>query len=232
MRAIALLCALCASAGVVTAVVTNRASAAERTPDARLTVEIGRYQQRTWHLQRLIGERRTPSSFSAARSTDPAYRRWVLRLWQHRSERVERRAHRWMSARVRVYQARADHWRRVMGAGPLRLAASAGGGEAAFLRWRRLARQVLRQAANPPHEAAWRCIHRYEGSWTDANAPYYGGLQLDLGFQRRYGSYLLRTKGTADNWTPLEQMWVAARAQRSGRGFHPWPNTARSCGLI
>jgi hypothetical protein len=27
-------------------------------------------------------------------------------------------------------------------------------------------------------------------------------------------------------------MWVAERAYRSGRGFYPWPNTARACGLI
>jgi hypothetical protein len=27
-------------------------------------------------------------------------------------------------------------------------------------------------------------------------------------------------------------MWVAERAHRSGRGFYPWPNTARHCGLI
>ncbi len=43
---------------------------------------------------------------------------------------------------------------------------------------------------------------------------------------------LLRRKGTADRWTPVEQMWVAERAHRSGRGFYPWPNTARYCGLI
>jgi len=27
-------------------------------------------------------------------------------------------------------------------------------------------------------------------------------------------------------------MWVAERAHRAGRGFTPWPNTARSCGLL
>jgi hypothetical protein len=43
---------------------------------------------------------------------------------------------------------------------------------------------------------------------------------------------LLRRKGTADHWTPLEQIWVAEHAYRSGRGFYPWPNTARDCGLI
>ena len=55
---------------------------------------------------------------------------------------------------------------------------------------------------------------------------------MDLAFQRAYGGRLLRAKGTADRWSPLEQMWVAERAYRSGRGFYPWPNTARYCGLI
>lgn len=54
---------------------------------------------------------------------------------------------------------------------------------------------------------------------------------MDVGFQQTYGMDLYRAKGTADNWTPLEQMWVAERAHRT-RGFYPWPNTARNCGLI
>lgn len=83
----------------------------------------------------------------------------------------------------------------------------------------------------PPHYSAWLCIHRYEGSWTDSGSPYYGGLQMDYGFQATYGGKLLRSKGTADHWTPLEQMWVAEEAYKS-RGFYPWPNTARMCGLI
>jgi len=83
----------------------------------------------------------------------------------------------------------------------------------------------------PPHYRELLCIHRGEGSWSDPGAPYYGGLQMDWGFMRTYGGHLLRTKGTADHWTPLEQMWVAERAIRT-RGFYPWPNTARACGLI
>ncbi len=78
---------------------------------------------------------------------------------------------------------------------------------------------------------AWMCIHKHEGPWNDPNAPYYGGLQMDLTFQRAYGRYLLRTKGTADNWTPIEQVAVAERAYRTRR-FTPWPNTARACGLL
>lgn len=98
--------------------------------------------------------------------------------------------------------------------------------------WHRLATRMHQRAVNVPHKAAWLCIHRFEGSWRDPNPPYYGGLQMDLQFQRTYAAGLLRRKGTADHWTPLEQMWAAERAHRSGRGFYPWPNTARYCGLI
>ena len=98
--------------------------------------------------------------------------------------------------------------------------------------WKRVAVETRQRALNPPHKRQWLCIHGYEGSWTDPNAPYYGGLQMDLSFQRTYAPDLLRRKGTADHWSPLEQMWTAERAHRSGRGFYPWPNTARYCGLI
>jgi CubicO group peptidase (beta-lactamase class C family) len=99
--------------------------------------------------------------------------------------------------------------------------------------WKHRARHARRIAVNPPHKSGWLCIHRYEGAWTSATGNgYYGGLQMDIGFMRTYGARLLRTKGTANNWTPLEQMWVAERAHRSGRGFFPWPNTARACGLL
>jgi hypothetical protein len=97
--------------------------------------------------------------------------------------------------------------------------------------WRDRAAAARRRALNPPHLRQWLCIHRYEGSWTDPRGPYYGGLQMDREFQATYGADLLRRKGTADRWTPLEQMWVAERAYRT-RGFWPWPNTARSCGLL
>ena len=103
--------------------------------------------------------------------------------------------------------------------------------------WLRRSRAVERLALNPPHRAGWLCIHRHErhpaqGWATRTGNGYYGGLQMDLSFQRAYGPELLRVKGTADRWTPYEQMWVAERALRSGRGYYPWPNTARTCGLI
>ncbi len=99
--------------------------------------------------------------------------------------------------------------------------------------WTRRAARARRRAHHPPHLADWLCIHRYEGGWKDDTGNgYYGGLQMDLEFQQTYGPELLRRKRTADHWTPLEQIWVAERAYESGRGFYPWPNTARYCGLI
>jgi hypothetical protein len=131
------------------------------------------------------------------------------------------------------YRRRVWHWQRVMGHPitrrlehpPRRLA-----GHVSV--WRRVAKRTWARAKNPPHKSAWLCIHRLEAAWNDPSPPYYGGLQMDLGFQQRYAFYLLRSKGTANRWSPLEQMWVAERAFRSGRGFYPWPNTAHSCGLL
>jgi len=47
-----------------------------------------------------------------------------------------------------------------------------------------------------------------------------------------YGSEFVGRWGTADNWPAWAQLEAAARAHDSGRGFTPWPNTARFCGLL
>jgi hypothetical protein len=98
--------------------------------------------------------------------------------------------------------------------------------------WRRRAIRAKRRAHNPPHEGAWRCLQRHEGSWRDAWDPYWGGLQMDRSFMLTYAPRHLLRRGWANRWAPLEQMWVAERAFRAGRGFYPWTNTARTCGLI
>jgi hypothetical protein len=97
-------------------------------------------------------------------------------------------------------------------------------------RWRQRAHRAWWRANHPPNLHGWLCIHQYEGSWADPGSPYWGGLQMDLSFQQTYGGWLLRHKGTADHWSPLEQIWVAVRAAHA-RGYSPWPNTARYCGL-
>jgi hypothetical protein len=143
----------------------------------------------------------------------------------------------WLGAQINTYQRTTWHWQHLMG---VRLSPTTGdslrelgvhGAKHSLARWRRLASRAQRRAQHPPHLAAFLCIHRFEGSWTDTGAPFWGGLQMNYGFQATYGGWLLRTKGTADHWTPLEQIWTAEKAAKS-RGFYPWPNTARSCGLI
>ena len=60
--------------------------------------------------------------------------------------------------------------------------------------WENRAKVAWRKATRPPHYNEWMCIHRYEGSWVDPNAPYYGGLQMDMSFQRAYGWNLLQRR--------------------------------------
>jgi hypothetical protein len=141
--------------------------------------------------------------------------------------------HTQVQQKIDRYRHRTWHWQRVMGRPvTLTLEHPPANPEQRIETWRRIAARTRYVALHPPHLQAWSCIHHYEGAWNDPNAPYYGGLQMDLSFQRAYGRHLLVRKGTANRWTPLEQMWVAERALRAGRGYHPWPNTARYCGLI
>ncbi|HEY7206905.1 MAG TPA: hypothetical protein VH416_01580 [Gaiellaceae bacterium] len=152
--------------------------------------------------------------------------------------RAHRAAVKWLGGQIGGFQRSTWHWQRLMGR---RLTTRDGRNletmpipavKHTVALWHGRARAARRAAQHPPHLRQWLCIHRYEGSWQDTGAPYYGGLQMDWSFMSRYGGYLLDHKGTADRWTPLEQMWVAERALRAGRGFYAWPNTARSCGLL
>lgn len=144
---------------------------------------------------------------------------------------------RYLEGELRRYEALTWHWQRVTGAhrtepaGRTLAAMAVSELERTVAWWRRQARDAHRAARHPPHLRDWLCIHRFEGAWNDAGNPYWGGLQMSLAFQQRYGGWLVRTKGTADHWTPLEQMWTAEKALPS-RGFEPWPNTARLCGLL
>ena len=137
---------------------------------------------------------------------------------------------------IRRYRADTRHWLTVMNGRPTarvsRSLAAHSFGRLRYLerRWRHRAHAAWWRATHPPSMQSWLCIHRYEGSWADSGSPSWGGLQMDLSFQQTYGGWLLRHKGTADHWSPLEQIWVAVRASHS-RGFSPWPNTARDCGL-
>lgn len=128
---------------------------------------------------------------------------------------------------------------------PPRVAATPETRTAQLERWTAIARwlagrsEKLRADERPlsqriPHYDAWMCIAEHEShrTWGIATGNgYYGGLQMDRQFQLTYAPGLYRSKGTADNWTAEEQMRTAERALAT-RGFHPWPNTARMCGLL
>jgi hypothetical protein len=154
-----------------------------------------------------------------------------------RTTEASRAAIAWLGGQVYAYQRATWRWQQLMGTartpteGRVLAEMSVPDVRRAVLLWKGRAAAARLQAARPPHLAAFLCIHRHEGAWHDTGAPYYGGLQMDVGFQRTYAPHLFRTKGTANHWTPLEQIWAAEKAARS-RGFYPWPNTARFCGLI
>lgn len=84
-------------------------------------------------------------------------------------------------------------------------------------------------------EHAFLCIYRHErgrAGWaTNTGNGYYGGLQMDLGFQQTYGREYLVRFGTANRWPASVQMAVGISGWID-RGFQPWPNTAKSCGLL
>jgi hypothetical protein len=154
-----------------------------------------------------------------------------------RQQTVGRSALTYYSKEIAGFQKATWHWQRVMGVRPTpaasRVLATLSGHEIQLLdrRWQARSAAAYRRAQHPAHLQELLCIHRYEGSWRDGSAPYYGGLQMDVGFQQTYGGWLFRTKGTADHWAPLEQIWTAEKALRT-RGFWPWPSTARLCGAL
>jgi hypothetical protein len=141
------------------------------------------------------------------------------------------KVHRVDSRLTRRLRATALHWQAIVGTRRAPGARAALDSPRSLLYWRHQARRMMRLAGHPPHKSGWLCIHRFEGSWSDPGDPYWGGLQMDRGFMRTYAPRELLHRGLANRWTPLEQMWVAERAHRT-RGYYPWPNTARSCGLL
>ena len=80
-------------------------------------------------------------------------------------------------------------------------------------------------------EQAFLCIKSHEGAWGSATGNgYWGGLQMDRSFYTTYGSEYLRL-GTPAQWPSSVQIAVGIEAYLSGRGFGPWPNTRKMCGV-
>jgi hypothetical protein len=220
------------------------------------------YRRVTWEFQRAARARRTPTSFSYRRSADRAYLHWTVETWRRQAEGARRLAlaalHRRLAVRLpappghrATTAARLAYSRRLTlrlrkiypGRVTRTFASARGGTSSSTLRlWQqRSAAAALLVSAHAVRRAqiagwlndAFLCIHHYEGSWTaNTGNGYYGGLQMDSRFMQLYGADFVGRWGTADRWPSWAQLEAAARAHDSGRGFTPWPNTARACGLL
>lgn len=121
--------------------------------------------------------------------------------------------------------------------------------------WSKRQRTYQIRAMNPPHLELWLCIqsgirggkwdwlvHRSggkrigkgEASWSDDGSPYWGGLQMGEWFHETYGGDLYSRLGTANNWRPIQQIWVAERAFKlEGYSIRwvlgQWPRTSPPC---
>jgi hypothetical protein len=223
---------------------------------------VDHYRTLTWTYERAAEQRKTSTSFSDRRSTDRAYLQWSIDAWTRRADLARRAALAKIQRRLSVHlpksprlyarlSARVTYSRRLTlslrriypGRVTRQFASATGGTGSETLRlWQQ--RGALAAVAVAEHSErlvtipaslsiSFLCIHRYEGAWTaNTGNGYYGGLQMDLSFQGSYGADFLKRWGTADNWPAWAQLQAAVRAYQSGRGFYPWPNTARACGLI
>lgn len=230
----------------------------EPAPIASERVLVEHYRAVTWTYERAAHLRRTPSSFSERRSTDRAALQLLVATWTRRAYAAQRSAlaaiHRRLLVRLpRAPRLHARLYSRVSYSRRLTLSlrriypghvsrafarAQAPTAPATLRLWQRrgavAALEVSEHGLALPaslHDS-FICIHRFEGAWnSNTGNGYFGGLQMDRAFQSRYGPEFLGRWGTADNWPTWAQLEAAARAYRSGRGFAPWLNTARFCGL-
>jgi hypothetical protein len=144
-----------------------------------------------------------------------------------------------LAAAIAAWSARGAHEQpdRTIGFGQVKFEGL--GPERWAQRWRREHRAVLELRARLASRLApliglvraFECVHDGEGSWgANTGNGYFGGLQFDRSFMVAYAPGLLRRKGTANHWSPAEQI-AAAIVAHTVRGFEPWPVTARRCGL-
>lgn len=147
-----------------------------------------------------------------------------------------------LTARATFYRNKTWYYEQVMGVALTRSAPTArsvsgiAGAAGSVAVWRRRAAAAWRKFSHPPNYRNWLCIQRHEtappfpGWKTDSGNTYYGGVQMDMTFMRNYGAFLLNLKGTSNNWTKLEQIWVAEKGRRV-QGWGAWPRSSVACGL-
>jgi Transglycosylase-like domain len=230
-------------------------------PVTELRLLADHYRRVTWEFQSAARGKRTPTSFSYRRSSDRAYLRWTIDSWTRRAYQARDLALRTIRRKLSVqlpeppglrtslirelrYSRRLTIALRRIYPGRVtrRFASAHERTDRATLRlWQQreaaAALLVVRNGVRQARIDAWLndaflCIHHFEGAWTsNTGNGYYGGLQMDRRFMSMYGGAFVARWGTADNWPAWAQLEAAARAH-TARGFSPWPNTARACGLI
>lgn len=153
------------------------------------------------------------------------YYRGQTRLWERKQEKAPSKstfnASLVRSCKYTIWVA--HHWKH-----------KARAARQSYLVWYKERKEAAtRKLATGALTSDWACIHSHEGDWNaNTGNGYYGGLQMDYGFMQSYGAEFLDKWGTADNWPVWAQVTAATRARDSGRGYSPWPNTARMCGLL
>jgi hypothetical protein len=218
------------------------------------------YRRVTWNFERAALAHPTRTSFSYRRSSDRGYLRWTIDAWTRRAYHARRLALQTIIRRLAVHlpsppglrtsRARELGYTRRLTLALRRIypgrvtrgfaSARARTDRATLHLWQsREAAAALLVSRNGVRQArisgwlsdAFLCIHHFEGAWTsNTGNGYYGGLQMDSRFMATYGRDFLGRWGTADNWPVWAQLEAAGRAYPV-RGFTPWPNTARACGL-
>jgi hypothetical protein len=258
----AVVAVLALAAGALVVARAARAARPAGPPVTALRALVDHYRMVTWTFERAAHVPRVPSAFAERRTQDRAYLRWAIDRWTRRAYLARQQALQSLRRRFAVSLPRPPRLRAPLAVTvaynrrltlalrgiypghPSRSFASVRGpsGRAVLHLWQqRSAAAALAVSLHAERRAnvptwltlAFTCIHHYEASW-DANTGngYYGGLQMDIPFQSRYGPAYLNRYGTADRWPVWAQLEAAAKAYRSGRGFWPWPNTARVCGLL
>lgn len=191
------------------------------------------YVKSARHWQALMGLRPSKVSRLAYDTTSVAYAKWSLKKWMTLSGHLHARARKWMAKRITTYQKSVHRWSRSMGRSrPGRQLTSAGGIEARFDQWRKMAGHVYTQYINPPEKSQFECIHRFEGSWTDRDSGHnghYGGVQMGKAEWDKYGKPYTG-KDYPYQASKSDQLWAAYRYYLVS-GFDPWPQTRLDCGL-
>jgi hypothetical protein len=250
-----------AAAMLATVAQAKQAVRPDDPPVTELRSLADHYRLVTWSFQRAARSRPTPTSFSYRRSSDRDYLRWTIDAWTRRAYQARRMALRTITRKLAVQlpsppSLRSSRARELGYSKRLTLAlrriypgrvtrgfasAHALTDRATLRLWQSreaaAALLVARKGVRHARISGWLngaflCIHHFEGAWTsNTGNGYYGGLQMDSRFMATYGPDFLARWGTADSWPVWAQLEAAGRAYPA-RGFTPWPNTARACGLL